>query len=478
MRATYKFTRGRIQHYYCTHGTCDDPTSWALNIALTTASPECNTEMLEDEYHDYDEKPSDVAANDDSDRASSGQPFSKSWRNEPLTPAESSKVAQIIQACKSNDRDQLAALATTSGGLVEDHVRRVAWPVLLGNFNAATDQTNDWKELPVHRDEEQVKLDVHRAFVYYPTGESEQQIEGRKHELSDLIIGLLRQHPRLHYFQGFHDIAQVLLLVLGADEAAIPLARLSLLRIRDYMLPTFSASESHVQLLPAIVYATDPKLCQHLARLRPYFAIAATLTLYAHDIEEYGGIARLFDFLLAHEAVMSVYMYATIVTTRKDELLEYDSDDEDMMYAILSKLPKPLDIESLIARTTLLYSQHPPETLPFSAWRKVSSYSVLKTTRDPSKLANQTLEEGEQVYAKHAAQIERRETLQKMIAHSRLLVRRYRKPAGALTLAIAIGVLSVCIGRSGRGSPVFTSAALMDAKNKLLWVINRAWAGL
>lgn len=144
------------------------------------------------------------------------------------------------------------------------------------------------------------------------TGESEKQIDGRKQELSDLITGLLRRHPCLHYFQGFHDIAQVLLLVLGADQAAPLLARLSLLRIRDYMLPTFSASESHVQLLPAIVYATDPKLCQHLARLRPYFAIAATLTLYAHDIEEYGGISRLFDFLLAHEAVISVYMYATV----------------------------------------------------------------------------------------------------------------------------------------------------------------------
>jgi len=46
--------------------------------------------------------------------------------------------------------------------------------------------------------------------------------------------------------------------------------------------------------------------------LQPYFAIAATLTLYAHDIEEYGGISRLFDFLLAHEAVVSVYMYATV----------------------------------------------------------------------------------------------------------------------------------------------------------------------
>lgn len=186
--------------------------------------------------------------------------------------------------------------------------------------------------MPAHRDEEQVKLDVHRAFVYYPkgvdynktnsvmhlancrTGESEKQIDGRKQELSDLITGLLRQHPCLHYFQGFHDIAQVLLLVMGAKKAAPLLSRLSLLRIRDFMLPSMAASESHLKLLPAILYAADPKLCKHLSELQPYFALAATLTLYAHDIEEYGGISRLFDFLLAREAVVSVYMYATVST--------------------------------------------------------------------------------------------------------------------------------------------------------------------
>ncbi|KAI4724934.1 hypothetical protein E4T49_07298 [Aureobasidium sp. EXF-10728] len=430
--------------------------------------------MMDDKFQNIDE-----SCGDDHDAPSSGQPFSNSWRDEPLTPAETSKVTEILRACRDNDRQQLLALATASGGLVEDRVRRIAWPILLGSSPTDADHADDWQEMPVHRDEEQVKLDVHRAFVYYPTvGESEKQIEGRKHELSDLITGLLRRHPCLHYFQGFHDIAQVLLLVLGADQAASLLARLSLLRIRDYMLPTFSASESHVQLLPAIVYATDPKLCQHLARLRPYFAIAATLTLYAHDIEEYGGISRLFDFLLAHEAVMSVYMYATIIMTRKDELLQYESDDEDMMYAILSKLPKPLDIESLITRTTLLFAQHPPETLPFRAWRKVSSYSVLKTTRDPDELAKQTLADGERLHAKHAAQIQRQETILKMTAHSRLLAYRYRKPAGAFTVAIVVGVLSLWLGRSGNVTSVLSPAALVDARDKLLWVINRAWTGL
>ena len=28
----------------------------------------------------------------------------------------------------------------------------------------------DWRELPEHREEGQVELDVNRSFVYYPTG--------------------------------------------------------------------------------------------------------------------------------------------------------------------------------------------------------------------------------------------------------------------------------------------------------------------
>lgn len=164
--------------------------------------------------------------------------------------------------------------------------------------------------------------------------------------------------------------------------------------------------------------------------------------------------------------------------TRKDELLEYDSDDSDMMYAILSKLPKPLDIESLITRTTSLFAQHPPETLPFGAWRKVSQYSVLKTARDPDELARQTLEDGELLHAKHAAQIKRQETLQKMTAHSRFLAHKYRKPAGAFTVAIVVGIVSLWLGRNGNVGSILSPAVWTDAKEKLLWIINSAWAAL
>lgn len=106
---------------------------------------------------------------------------------------------------------------------------------------------------------------------------------------------------------------QVLLLVLGAEAAPAAAARLSLLRIRDFMLPTMAGALSHLQLLPAILKAADAELFDHLSQTAPfYFALPATLTLYAHEIQEYGDIARLFDYLLTNEAVVSIYLYATV----------------------------------------------------------------------------------------------------------------------------------------------------------------------
>lgn len=105
--------------------------------------------------------------------------------------------------------------------------------------------------------------------------------------------------------------------MLGAEAAPPAVARLSLLRIRDFMLPTMTGAISHLQLLPAILKAADAELYNHLSQTAPfYFALSATLTLYAHDIQEYGDIARLFDYLLANEAVTSIYLFATVSSRR------------------------------------------------------------------------------------------------------------------------------------------------------------------
>ena len=275
--------------------------------------------------------------------------------------------------------------------------------------------------------------------------ESERQLDRRKEELSELILAVLRCHPMLCYFQGFHDIVQVVLLVMGKELAFDIVTHLSLLRIRDFMLPSLSPSLAHLRLLPAIVYLVDAKLCEHLSQTQPFFALAATLTLYAHEIQDYSDIARLFDFLLAHEAVVSVYLFAVIILLRKDELLEIPADEPEMLHFTLSKLPQPLDIEDIVQQTLTLFQQHPPEQLPFGAWRKVSSYSVLKTTR--GQLGSQALAEGEVFFAKQAQQLRRIEFQERV----KSTLWKHRRPAGSIGLAILVGLVSFWMQRSGTG---------------------------
>jgi hypothetical protein len=105
--------------------------------------------------------------------------------------ARSLKKDAILQACHDRDIAKLVRLTETAGGLLEDSLRQPACkccvlstvvlrtnaagkgPILLGcEQPLPTADMRDplWKALPRHRDEDQVQLDVNRAFAYYPNG--------------------------------------------------------------------------------------------------------------------------------------------------------------------------------------------------------------------------------------------------------------------------------------------------------------------
>ncbi|RFU35675.1 hypothetical protein B7463_g658, partial [Scytalidium lignicola] len=348
------------------------------------------------------------------------------------TPKElSTKAPSILDACRLKNIDALRVLATSEGGLCSDDLRRQAWPVLLGcsEFEGdlkAEKGTESWRDLPEHKDEGQ----------YSGVDQSQKELNKRKDELSDLITEILRRQPYLCYFQGYHDICQVFLLVLDQGSRSLAVARLSALRIRDFMLPTLSPALAQINLIPAILGAVNPMLCKHLSQTQPFFALSGTLTMYAHDIEEYSGISRLFDVLLAREAVFSVYMFAQIVLQRSEELFETPADEPEMLHSILSKLPKPLDLETLIAKTVKLYEEYPPETL--KPWRSISRYSVLKTTLSIDNARSQTLEDGETYFMKQVEEIKRAERKKELF----ITLWKYRRPAGMVGVAVLVGVLS------------------------------------
>ncbi|KAG5748450.1 hypothetical protein H9Q70_008883 [Fusarium xylarioides] len=361
------------------------------------------------------------------------------------------KAADIIEACRWKDIGRLRSLAEAHGGFLSDTLRRQAWPILLGldapsdekddpGLALAQEDSNAWKQLPRHRDEDQVQLDVNRSFIYYPDNQSDAELSLRKSELSSLITEVLRRYPYLCYFQGYHDISQVLLLVLAPAWRARVLARLSVLRIRDFMLPSFGPTTAQLRLLPDILHAADPKLRRHLAGVEPFYALAGTLTMYAHNIETYQDIARLFDVFLAREPIFTVYVFAQIILDRRTEIFEID--EPDMLHVILGKVPTKMDLDELIIKSAALFGQHPPETLSY--WRQISNFSALKTARNIEACAKQTMEEGSELFEKQVNELH----WQEMRERIKSALWRYRRPVKTVGMALVVGTLAFYLRRN------------------------------
>lgn len=260
-------------------------------------------------------------------------------------------------------------------------------PKLLGiPESALTEPIDDsWKELPIHPEEEQIKLDVARSFVFYPTFETDNEMEIYRADLSDVIIYVLRRNPLLSYYQGYHDVTQVLLLVLGKSLAMPVLEHLSLFFLRDFMLPTMDGSIDHLKLIPYIISSADESLGKLLSHVNPIYAISSVLTIFSHDIESFDNICIIFDYVFASGSmIVPLYLYASLIISRKDELEALQTTDCDILHSTLSKIPSPISDLSLFdvtARASTLLELYPPQFL--KNWDSISKFSVLKTTAAP-----------------------------------------------------------------------------------------------
>lgn len=294
-------------------------------------------------------------------------------------------------------------------------------------------------------------------------GLSPTEIIRLKEELLHIIIDVLRQQPCFSYFQGFHDICQVFMLVLEPNSYQLAITRLSILRIRDFMLPSFSQALAQLHLIPSIVSTVNPKLCKHLSSTQPYFALSCTLTMYAHDVQEFDDITRLFDVLLAREAVFSIYMFAQIILQRSDELFHISSDEPEILHSILSKLPQPLRVETLIANTVRLFDEHPPEEL--KEWKYISSNSVMKTTRWPDSLCEQSLNDGHQFFLNQVKELKADE--QRIIIFKEF--KKNWKLAMTVGFPVLIGIIFLWYKKASESPEIF---------NQWLFIKNflaRAW---
>jgi hypothetical protein len=257
-----------------------------------------------------------------------------------------------------------------------------------------------------HPDESQIHLDTNRAFVTYPLSLRPSERDDLKRALDDLIVGFFRGRGRgFGYFQGYHDVASVLLLTFFPIEALVRtprsrypstsfpnppsspppaslsdeeiktradtcmacLERLSCFRLRDGMGQGLEPIMGYLRLLKRLLHSLDPLLAKLISQTSPlpFFALSHLLTLFSHDVDSLETIQLVFDFLLGRNPAMVIYLEAAIIESKRSLLLSLAptlSSDPGILHSLLSKLPPIIPSSSPSASPAPASTPTPPPT--------------------------------------------------------------------------------------------------------------------
>ncbi|XP_072458808.1 TBC1 domain family member 20-like [Notamacropus eugenii] len=287
-------------------------------------------------------------------RGLKSKPSTESWRRQ--------KLLQIHEALSQDpvDVELLRLAAQSRGGLLSDQVRRKVWPRLLGLSPYDLPPHPGRSLLRDHRDYHQVQMDVERSLAHFPRGMRPEQRAVLQEQLVAVILAVLSSRPELHYYQGYHEVALALLLVLGPRAAAALLDQLSMHHLRDFMDPTMDNTWHILNYLLPLLARESPQLHSFMERAEvgTVFALSWLLTWFGHVLPEPTHVLRLMDFFLASHPLMPVYVAAAVVLHREPEVLAGPCDMPSL-HQLLSRLPQPLPTESLLAQALNLFSRHP-----------------------------------------------------------------------------------------------------------------------
>mmetsp|Transcript_11339 Transcript_11339/g.19028 ORF Transcript_11339/g.19028 Transcript_11339/m.19028 type:complete len:448 (-) Transcript_11339:58-1401(-) len=265
------------------------------------------------------------------------------------------------------DVKALRRISRRKGGFLHHRARARVWPKLL-NINRY--DTVDYRSyIDPHRDDTQVKVDVERSLWKSQEVQSwtENYRERRRKSLSDIMMAVLCRHTNLYYYQGYHDIVSLFLLVLEDDHVTFHLTELvSLKYLSDYMCRDFELVGKTMRILMILIKTSDSALYKflHEAKAEPFFATSWLLTWFSHDLETTDEVARLFDVILCSHPVYVYYICAAYVIHLRSEILSGECDFASV-HNILVRAPSKFGfpLEEIIATADVLFARTPVKKL-------------------------------------------------------------------------------------------------------------------
>lgn len=288
--------------------------------------------------------------------------------NSPEAVKKREKMKKIREVLSSEKLDlkTLKELAISSGGLLDDGLRKEAWPLLMGMGQEDPEIKKPTLEVVQgHRDYQQVVLDVKRTLKRFPPGIEDSRRLVLMDQLTVLIIRVLMRHPDLYYYQGYHDVAITFLLVTGEDMGFRLVEKLSVTHLRDFMRPTMEKTNYYLTYLYPILENANKSLheCLEKSGVGTVFCLPWLITWFAHTLSDYRHVVRLYDFFLASPDLMPMYIATAIVLQKEKELMADSEGEVSSVFAILSKDPDNLPFEDILVKARELYEKYPPDPL-------------------------------------------------------------------------------------------------------------------
>ncbi|CAO3648298.1 unnamed protein product [Cunninghamella blakesleeana] len=303
---------------------------------------------------------------------------------------EQVKKQAILTAIKEKDIDELRRLGKDYG-FIHNNLRKKVWPLLLHcTLTNKKNKITTYKSRK-HKDEEQVFLDIKRSFNTFPKDLDERRKKVLQLELNQVIVQVLRSFPKLHYYQGFHDICTVFLLLFGQSNAIQLISHVALFYLRDAMLDSLEPILKEIELLNTLYRLKNEKLYDHFQSMGvlPYYCLSWMITWFSHDLSDLEDIYRIFDLVLSTHPMMPLYITASLVLLKyKPEDLGDDDDDLDpsLLHHHLCKLPYQPDLEwePILQYAIELYTTYSPLELQYHAQFGLSQVSSLNTFHEHS----------------------------------------------------------------------------------------------
>ncbi|TRY63656.1 hypothetical protein TCAL_02045 [Tigriopus californicus] len=277
----------------------------------------------------------------------------------------------LVHADPSVGLERLRELAVSESGLLNDALRKQAWPKLVYIRMTETPIMPSQSECEKHAEYQQVVLDVNRSLKRFPPGIKEEVRPELQDQLTRLIVRVLLKHPELHYYQGYHDVAITFLLVVGEDMGYDIMERLSCSHLRDFMAPTMERTTLLLNYMYPLINRMNPELHDFLvsSEVGTIFALPWVITWFGHVLPDYEDVVRLYDFFLAKPALMPIYLATALVLHRSQEVLMGECDLA-AVHSLLSRIPVNLPFEKLLLDAEDLYQAHPPKTVAKEAEKR------------------------------------------------------------------------------------------------------------